>query len=100
MFGETWKWAGEFRRSDKNIGCPWSLVGIKLRNALDDAEFWVENKTFSVHEIAVRFHHRLVSVHPFPNGNGRFSRAMADILVFRNDWEPLLWNSFENLTNV
>ncbi len=89
MFGETWKWAGEFRKSDKNIGCPWSRIGLELRDALDTAKYWTENKTFPIHDIAIRFHHRLVSVHPFPNGNGRFSRAMADILVFRSKEKPL-----------
>lgn len=100
MFGETWEWAGRFRKTDKNIGCSWNRVGIELRKTLDDAKFWMENGTFSIHEIAVQFHHRLVSVHPFPNGNGRFSRAMADILVFRNTSEPLLWTSLGNLANV
>lgn len=100
LFGETWNWAGEFRRSDKNIGCRWNQVGIELRKALEDARFWIENDTFSVYEIAIRFHHRLVFVHPFPNGNGRFSRAMADVLVSRKNLEPLLWNSLGNLTNA
>ena len=100
MFGDTWRWAGEFRKSDKNIGCPWPKIGLELREALDTVKYWVENRTFSIHEIAIRFHHRLVSIHPFPNGNGRFSRAMADILVFRAKETPLAWNSFGNLSSA
>jgi len=69
MFSETWKWAGEFRKSDKNIGCSWHVVGLELNKTLADAKFWVKNKTFPLCEIAIRFHHRLVLVHPFPNGN-------------------------------
>lgn len=100
MFGNTWKWAWEFRKSDKNIGCPWSKIGLELRETLDTAKYWVENRTFPIHEIAIRFHHRLVSIHPFPNGNGRFSRAMADILLLRAKETPLAWNSFGNLSNA
>lgn len=100
MFGDTWKWAGEFRKSDKNIGCHWSKIGLELRDCLDTAKYWVENKTFPLHEIAIRFHHRLVSIHPFPNGNGRFSRAMGDILVYRAKGTLLKWNSFENPSNA
>jgi len=73
---------------------------LELRDTLDTAKYWTENKTFSPAEIAIRFHHRLVSVHPFPNGNGRFSRGVADILILRTKEKPLRWNSFGNLTDV
>jgi Fic-DOC domain mobile mystery protein B len=99
MFDETWKWAGEFRRTNKNIWCDWHLVGIELRKTLDDVRYWMENKTFPIHEIALRAHHKLVYVHPFPNGNGRFCRAMADVLVARAGKPPLLWNDFWNLVD-
>ena len=80
MFDQTWKWAGQFRKSDKNIGVPWSTIPEGIKNLCDDAEYWIENQTYPLTEIAVRFHHRLVSIHPFPNGNGRHSRLMADLI--------------------
>lgn len=81
MYGDVWKWAGEFRRSEKNIGISWTQIGVELKNLLDDTIFWIENDTFSSEEIAIRFKHRIVSIHCFPNGNGRHSRMMADIIM-------------------
>lgn len=81
MFGGVWKWAGSFRNTNKNIGVDKYQVSTALRMLLDDCRFWVENKTFSPDEIAIRFKHRLVAIHCFSNGNGRHSRLMADIIV-------------------
>lgn len=81
MYGDVWKWAGEFRVTDKNIGINWTQIGIELRNLIDDTNYWIENKTFSPEEIAIRFKHRIVAIHCFPNGNGRHSRLMADIII-------------------
>lgn len=81
MFGDVWKWAGDFRKTEKNIGIPWTQIGVELKNLLDDTIFWIDNKTYIPQEIAIRFKHRLVSIHCFPNGNGRHSRMMADIII-------------------
>ncbi len=81
MYGDVWKWAGQFRMTDKNIGVNWTQIGIELKNLIDDIKYWIENKTFSSEEIAIRFKHRIVSIHCFPNGNGRHSRMMADIII-------------------
>ena len=81
MYGDVWKWAGEFRKSKKNIGISWIRIGIELKNLMDDTKYWIENNTYSPDEIAIRFKHRLVSIHCFPNGNGRHSRMMADIIM-------------------
>lgn len=81
MFDKVWAWAGEFRHSEKNIGVKWIHIGTELKYLLDDTIYWIENKTFSPDEIAIRFKHRLVSIHCFPNGNGRHSRIMADIII-------------------
>lgn len=81
MYGDVWKWAGEFRRTEKNIGIPWIQIGVELKNLLDDTKYWIENNTYSPEEIAIRFKHRIVSIHCFPNGNGRHSRMMADIIM-------------------
>lgn len=81
MYGDVWKWAGEFRKSNKNLGIDWPQIGIALKSLLDDTKYWIDNSTFPPEEIAIRFKHRIVSVHCFPNGNGRHSRIMADILM-------------------
>jgi Fic-DOC domain mobile mystery protein B len=81
MYGDVWKWAGTFRKSEKNIGIPWIHIGIELKNLLEDTKYWITNKTFNPYEISIRCKHRMVSIHCFPNGNGRHSRMMADILM-------------------
>jgi len=81
MYGDVWKWAGEFRKSDKNIGIKWTQIGIELKNLLDDTKYWIDNNTYSSEEIAIRFKHRIVAIHCFPNGNGRHSRMMADSIM-------------------
>ena len=99
MFGDVWAWAGGFRRTERNLGVDPVRIPIELRVALDDVRYWVANKTHPPDEIAVRLHHRLVSVHPFPNGNGRTARLMADLLVERLGQEPFTWGRV-SLTDV
>jgi Fic-DOC domain mobile mystery protein B len=82
MFDDVWKWAGSFRKTDKNIGVTWHQVSVDLKNLIDDCNYWIQNQTFLEDEIAIRFKYRLVSIHPFPNGNGRHSRLMADVLIY------------------
>lgn len=94
MFGEIWKWAGEFRKTNKNIGVDKFMIGTELKNLLDDCNYWIEKKNFSEDEIAVRLSHRMVSIHPFANGNGRHSRLMADVLVTKGFEKPYFtWGS-------
>jgi Fic-DOC domain mobile mystery protein B len=81
LFGAVWKWAGSFRRTEKNIGVDPIQISIQLRQLFDDARFWIENDTYPPKELAARFHHKLVYIHPFPNGNGRHGRIMADALL-------------------
>jgi Fic-DOC domain mobile mystery protein B len=88
MYGEVWKWAGEFRRSEKNIGIDWQQIAMQLRGLIDDCKFWIDNKVCGDDEIAIRFKHRIVSIHCFSNGNGRHSRLMADVInkqIFSKD---------------
>jgi len=99
MFGETWTWAGMFRKTDKNIGVDWLHISVELKKLLDDVGYQVEHGSFPEDEIAVRFHHRLVAIHPFPNGNGRHARTMADLLVERLGRPRFTWGS-RSLTNV
>jgi len=81
MFKNVWKWAGQFRVSDKNLGVSYYMIRQELKGLLDDCQYWIEHETFPPEEIAIRFKHRLVSIHLFPNGNGRHSRLMGDILL-------------------
>jgi Fic-DOC domain mobile mystery protein B len=99
MLDEVWTWAGEFRKSNKNIGVDKFQISIELKNLLDDCKFRIENNTFSEDEIAIRFSHRLVKIHPFPNGNGRHSRLITDILMKHGfNKEIFSWGSAD-LTN-
>jgi Fic-DOC domain mobile mystery protein B len=93
MLGEVWKWAGKFRKSERNLGIPFFEIPMALRQLLDDTKAQIEYKTYPPDEIAVRFHHRLVAIHPFPNGNGRHARLMADLLVMRLGEERFSWGS-------
>ncbi len=81
MYGDVWAWAGKFRRSNKNIGVNYFAVGPDLKNLIDDAKYWIVHQTYPGDEIAIRFKHRIVAIHCFPNGNGRHSRLIADIIV-------------------
>lgn len=99
MFGDVWIWAGEYRTTERNIGVAPYQIPVKLMQLFDDVKFWIENKTYSNHEIAVRLHHKLVQIHPFPNGNGRVSRLMADLVLQRLEGKGLYWGD-ANLVNV
>lgn len=90
LFGSVWKWAGTFRRTEKNIGVDPLQISIQLRQLLDDAKYWIEYETYPAQELAVRFHHKLVFIHPFANGNGRHARIMADALLTKLLAEPAI----------
>jgi len=81
MFGEVWAWAGTKRKSNKNIGVDKTQISIEIRKLIDDCNFWIDHQSFTDEEIAIRFSHRLVKIHLFPNGNGRHSRLAADIMI-------------------
>lgn len=93
MFGDVWRWAGDFRTSERNIGTTYYEIPTALRDLLADAKTWIEDTSYSPDEIAIRFHHRLVQIHPFPNGNGRHSRLMADLLIMQLGGERFTWGS-------
>ena len=91
MFGEVWTWAGQFRTTERNIGIDAYRIPQELSGALNDVGYWIENNTYEFDEIAVRLHHRLVAIHPFPNGNGRHARLMADLLIRLLGGEAFSW---------
>lgn len=84
LFGNLWNWAGRFRRTEKSIGVAPEQIAIELRNLLDDARYWIDHQTYSCCEIALRFHHRLVQIHLFPNGNGRHARILTNALLTKH----------------
>ena len=83
LFGNVWSWAGRFRLIEKNLGVDPTVIGVELRYLLDDTNYWVEQDRFDRLEFAATFHHRLVQIHAFPNGNGRHARIMTDVVLER-----------------
>lgn len=91
MFGDVWRWAGQFRRRDTNIGVSWQVIPVELRNLLDDTKAWIDYSTYDADSVTMRFHHRLVQIHVFPNGNGRHARLAADLLARALGQPPFTW---------
>jgi Fic-DOC domain mobile mystery protein B len=99
MFGKVWRWAGSYRRTARNIGVDAYRIPMDVAQTIDDAKFWIANNTYSPDEIAVRFSHRLVAIHPFPNGNGRISRMVGDLLAVQLGQPRFSWGS-QNLVDA
>lgn len=101
MFNKTWKWAGTLRITDKNIGCDPTKIRTELKILYDDAEFWLENNSYSIKQLALVFHHRLVKIHLFPNGNGRHARLVADCIIqklSREDNNKINWQGKKHMS--
>jgi len=99
MYGNVWGWAGNYRTSGKNVGIDAYRIPTELRQLLDDCRYWIENETYEPDEIAARFHHRLVSIHCYPNGNGRHARLAADLLLKSMGQERFSWGG-KNLVDL
>lgn len=95
MFGDVWTWAGAYRRTARNIGIDAARIATDMPMMFDDVRYRIEHATYPRDEIAVRLHHRLVAIHPFPNGNGRHGRLMADLLVERLGGAAFGWGGGE-----
>lgn len=103
MFGGVWKWAGQYRRSDKSIGIDWRMIATAVEELLADCRAWLASSApsrWSDDEIAVRLHHRLVAIHLFPNGNGRHARLVADLLVQSLGGAPFTWGGRMELSDA
>jgi len=100
MFNQVWRWAGHYRTTEKNLGWDVHRLTEAVRNVFDDAQYWMQQSTYPLHESAVRLHHRLVAIHPWPNGNGRHSRLMADLLVASRDGAALTWGAHADLISM
>jgi Fic-DOC domain mobile mystery protein B len=99
MFGQTWRWAGTYRSSDKSIGADWRQIRMQLPSLLADITHQVEHEVSDADRIAVGFHHRLVAIHPFPNGNGRHARLMADVLIEQFGEPRFTWGGRSSLVD-
>lgn len=98
LLGKVWSWGGTFRNTEKNVGVDPIQISVSLRYLLDDARYWVDHGTYVPIEAAARFHHKLVYIHPFANGNGRHARIMADVLLERLYGEESIdWSGGEDL---
>lgn len=91
MFGQVWDWAGTWRRRATNIGVDWPQIPQDIANTLADALYWHQHTTLDADGIAVRLHHRVAQIHPFPNGNGRLARFIADLYLISTGAEPFTW---------
>jgi Fic-DOC domain mobile mystery protein B len=91
MFNQVWRWAGDYRTTEVDLGVKRHLVQLSLIQVIDDAQGWIEYKSYESDELAVRFHHRAVQVHPFPDGNGRWSRLAADLLITAQGGDRFSW---------
>ena len=93
MFDQVWRWAGRYRRTATNIGIDPDQISSAVRSLVGDARAWVEHDSYEPDEIAMRFHHRLVAIHPFPNGNGRHGRVAADLLIVKLGLDRFSWGA-------
>ncbi len=91
MLGRVWQWAGEHRQSNKTVGVVAYRIPTELRQLLNDCHYWLDNSTYEPDEIAARFHHRLVLIHPYPNGNGRHARLATDLLLVKLGRSRFSW---------
>jgi Fic-DOC domain mobile mystery protein B len=93
MFGNVWRWAGQYRKTERNFGVLPHVIDVEMRQALDNAKYQVEHKSYEPDELAVRFHHKLVVIHPFANGNGRWSRMAGDLMITQLGGQRFTWGS-------
>ena len=100
MFDKTWNWAGKIRLKQTNIGVIWHQIPVQLKLLCDDFEYYLLNKNYDADELAVRFHHRLVLIHAFPNGNGRHARVMANLLALNLGRRRFTWGLSNKLSTL
>jgi len=91
LFGSVWAWAGKFRTTERNVGVPPHAITTELRKLMDDVMAWRQFGTFDADEQAVRLHHRLTWIHPFPNGNGRTARIYTDSFLMAAGGRGFTW---------
>jgi Fic-DOC domain mobile mystery protein B len=100
MFDRTWKWAGQFRQKDFNIGMPAAMIPVEIKKLADDVKYWSDQKVFDIFGQSIRIHHRLVMIHPFENGNGRHARLISDIILHNAGAPMPKWPEKEIVENT
>lgn len=100
MFNKTWLWAGTFRKSAKSIGIDWTQIAVALKNLLDNTAYQIENQAVPIDEIVVRFHHQLLLIHAFPNGNGLHARLIADALIVNLGGKRFSWGGNTSIATL
>ena len=100
MFNKTWLWAGTYRKSAKSIGIDWTQIAVALKNLLDNTAYQIENQAVPIDEIVVRFHHQLLLIHAFPNGNGRHARLIADTLIVNLGGKRFSWGGNTSIATL
>jgi Fic-DOC domain mobile mystery protein B len=100
MLDKVWRWAGKYRMTERNLGVAPHLIQVEIHALFDNMRYWIEHETFPLDELAVRFHHGLVVIHPFANGNGRWSRLAADVLIVQLGGKRFSWGSGANLQHA
>lgn len=96
MFGDVWSWAGEFRTTQTSIGVAANTIHQRLYQLQDNLKYW--DNEWDYLDTAVRLHHTLVKIHPFPNGNGRWARLATDLWLLKMGHQALSWGG--NITEV
>ena len=91
MFKDVWRWAGQPRVTEKNIGVHWQQISSQVFQLIKNIAYWIENEVYAFDETASRFHHGLVKIHIFPNGNGRHARLITNLLLKYNDKDEFSW---------
>jgi Fic-DOC domain mobile mystery protein B len=97
MFDNVWKWAGNYRQTERNIGCDPNEIVQRVPQLLANTRYWLENNTFSTDEALLRFHHQLTRIHPFANGNGRHARMIADVVAAKHGRAEFTWGAGKDL---
>jgi len=92
-FDNVWKWAGSYRKTERNIGCEPNEIMQRIPQLLANTRYWLENKTFPTDEALLRFHHQLTKIHPFAKGNGRHARMIADVVVVKYGLVEFTWGA-------
>ncbi len=98
MFGDVWTWAGQYRQLEMSLGIDPVQIAVRVRDLVSDTKIWIASEEPLI--AAVRFHHRLVWIHPFSNGNGRHGRLAADYLIVALGQPPLTWGAFSGARNI
>ncbi|MBT3984304.1 MAG: mobile mystery protein B [Bacteriovoracaceae bacterium] len=93
MFNDVWKFAGNTRKVELNnpdFLMPYEILP-QLKDLQENLIFWLENKTFDDRELMARVHERLLTIHPFKDGNGRWARLLVNMICEKQNIEVPSW---------